>query len=197
MKTIADFNDDADNLKKKTNAVNTYDILMREKRLVKQYFNEMKYYLMTTVFNNETLKENQNYLDVSGRVEKCIYCSPIQIMQKINHGARLFVLEMNNDLNKIVGIGLILNNFVMNKYCVYKNGNYNRFVYRGSAKILREQMTEEELSVMSILDGYCFKGNTHLKRGRGIQLFPVKFLLKHLEDVDILTFIMNMFKRRQ
>lgn len=193
MKTIDDF--DADDLKKKTN--DTYEILMREKRLVKQYFNEMKYYLMTSVFNNNTWEENQNYLDIAGRAEKCIYCSPIQIMKKINHGARLFVLEMNNDLNKIVGIGLILNNFVMNKYCVYKNGNYNRFVYRGSAKILREQMTGDELSVMEILDGCCFKGNTHLKRGRGIQLFPVKFLLKYLDEIDILTFIMNMFKRRQ
>ena len=123
--------------------------------------------------------------------------SPIKIMQKINHGARLFVLEMNNDTNRIMGIGLILNNYAMHKYCVYKNGNYNRFVYRGSTKILREQMTAAELLVMEILDGYCFKGNTHLKRGRGIQLFPVKFLLKHLEDIDILTFIMNMFKSRQ
>ena len=56
----------------------------------------------------------------------------------------VFVLEMNNDKNKIMGIGMVRNHPVLNKYRVYKNNNYNRYVYTGKHYINREAMNPQE-----------------------------------------------------
>ena len=41
----------------------------------------------------------------------------------------MFVLAMDNDTNKIVGIGMVRNHEYINKYTVYQNSNYNIDIY--------------------------------------------------------------------
>ena len=172
------------------------ELLIKEKKLMINYFKKMKYYLMTTRFNNATWKENREYLSMRKK-GMCIYCSPVKIVGKITINSIMFILEMNNDINKIIGIGLVLNNYSHDKYFVYKNGNYNRYVFRGSQRIDRSDMSEDELIIISALDIFCFTSGNHLKRGNGIQLFPIRTLVRCLTEINILEFIMNMFKVRQ
>lgn len=153
-----------------------------------------RFYLASSRFTNDTWKENRDFcLDSNVKIA---YCSPIPISVKIPPNVLVGVLEMNNDTNRIIGIGLIHNKTVP-KTWIYENGNYNSNTYTGKRRIDRNEMTPEEEKIMEILDVYCFKGNGHLKRGKGITSFPVRYLFESFEkNVDILQEIKKMFNSR-
>ena len=103
---------------------------------------------------------------------------------------------MDNDNNKILGIGMVRNKPSPKKHYVYNNGNYNRYVYTGNIRIDRGDMTEEEDTIMRVFDILCFTGNRHMKRGQGLKSFPVDMLYKCSKKIDLVAFIKDMFKRR-
>lgn len=162
---------------------------------VKNYKIQMTRFLLTTRFNNSTFQENVNFRAKNANVG-CIYCSPDMISQSIPLDSILFILEMNNETNKITGIGMVRNRPIINKYYVYQNGNYNRYVYLGKYRIDRDEMTEQEEKIMQIFDILCFKGNRHMKRGQGIKSFPVDILYRFLKTIDLVNFISEMYKRK-
>jgi len=156
----------------------------------------LKHTLATTRFNNSTWEENCK-IRRTNPVAKCIYAAPIQISSRIAPDSNLFVLEMNNDKDKIMGIGLIKNHPVPGKYAVHSVPNYNRFVYIGKWRIDREEMSELELVIMKLLDAICFHGTNHSKRGQGIMAMPIKLQYKsHILGLNLNDFICNMFKSR-
>jgi len=108
----------------------------------------------------------------------------------------MFILEMNNDTNKISGIGMVRNKPQLNKNRVYENGNYNRYSFMGKCRIDREQMTEEEKLILSVFDILCFTGNRHMKRGQGLTSFPIDMLYRCHYKLDLIEFVRNMFKIR-
>jgi hypothetical protein len=111
----------------------------------------------------------------------------------------MFVLEMNNDTNRIIGIGM-LRNIPRKGNIVYEEGNYNRFSYIGKKRIDRSQLDAREEALMNILDEKCFKGKGHLKRGQGLTLFPMAVLYKFENEenpIQIITQIVEMFKKRK
>ena len=74
--------------------------------------------LACTRFNNKTWQEYQDWLNTNQqtyeqiyqRPLKCIYGAPREIShKKIPPQAKILVIEMNNDENKIMGIGEIIN----------------------------------------------------------------------------------------
>ena len=154
-------------------------------------------YLMTTRFSNATFAENQEYLknNANGKM-KCIYCSPQKISKHVPEDALILVLEMNNDANRIVGIGIVRNHPVFGKYPVYSNGNYNRFAFKGQYRIDRTELTEYEEKVFQALDILCFTGSRHSKRGQGLRMFPLDFVNKCKKVIDFVEFISQMFKNR-
>jgi hypothetical protein len=60
-----------------------------------------EHYLITTRYNNKTVDENKRF-----RVEhpeiKCIYSNDT-VISHVSSGSVLFVLEMNNEIDEIVG----------------------------------------------------------------------------------------------
>lgn len=151
-------------------------------------------YLASTRFNTETWKQNQSWRD-SNECIGCVYGSPVRIKDDVPIGANVIVLEMQNDINKIVGIGLIRNNLALDgKYKIYEWGNYNRYTYKGEFRIDRTSCNEEEEKVMAILDQLMFKGSRHLKRGSGITCLPGWIV--HNRHLDFTEKITNMFKER-
>ena len=103
---------------------------------------------------------------------------------------------MNNDTNQIIGVGMVRNHPIVNKYTVYSNGNYNRYVFVGKTRIDRSEMDEEEERIMKVFDILCFTGNKHMKRGQGFRLFPIEMLYRCSKKLDLVQFICEMFKRR-
>ena len=65
------------------------------------------FHLACTRFNNSTYSENMSYREKNNEV--VIYGATLQIRKIYSAGALIFVAEMNNDTNKIEGIGFIKN----------------------------------------------------------------------------------------
>jgi len=170
----------------------------KQKTFVKQvseYRQSLRHFIMTSRFNTQTLHENREFVKRTTTI-KCVYCCPDPIAKNIPLDTILFVLEMNNDANKIVGIGLVKNHAFMHKYNVYSERTYNRYVYYGKNHIARENMTEQEERIMKVFDILCFTGNKHMKRGQGMKSFPVETLYKCKNTLDLVGFIAEMFKTR-
>ena len=62
-------------------------------------------FIMTSRFNNSTWGENCKYRNEQS-IKGCIYGSPELNNKLIPVESILFILEMNNDINKIMGIGI-------------------------------------------------------------------------------------------
>lgn len=165
-----------------------------KKLTLENYIRNQRHYLLTSRFNSDTWEQNKRF-----RLEKkidCIYCSPDPISQRIPIDSVMFILEMNNDSNRIMGIGMVRNRAVVNRHVVYMEGNYNRFNFIGKNRIDRNEMTEKEEEVMKAFDILCFTGNKHMKRGQGLKSFPIEMLFNCSKKLDLVDFIREMFKRR-
>ena len=150
-------------------------------------------FICTTRFNTETLQQNCAWRRRHQKMDECVYGSPIPMKHAVRGSAWMIVLEMLNDANKIVGIGLVKN--IPNlpgvaiphnsgtkggggalKPSVYNCGNYNRFIYQGAYRIdllsNEIELTQEERLVIKMLELALFYGANHSKRGKGICELP-------------------------
>ena len=162
---------------------------------ITEYKKQLRNYLMTSRFNDATWNENTQYRKQNPSVG-CIYCCPDPIAKIIPVESIMFILEMNNDNNKIMGIGMVRNHPIVQKYTVYSDGNYNRYVFIGKNYISRLEMTGEEERIMKLFDVLCFSGNKHMKRGQGLKSFPIDMLYRMSNVLDLVNFIGEMFKHR-
>ena len=66
--------------------------------------------VVSTRFNTETYQENKEYRTKNNMgIFACIYCAPQPMSPKIVPESLVFVIEMNNTINQVEGIGLIQN----------------------------------------------------------------------------------------
>jgi hypothetical protein len=149
--------------------------------------------VVTVRYNNETWEANKNYRERKGI--SCIYASPCKIAENIDLNSPVFVIEMNNSINKIIGIGLIKNKFVTDKvYKIQQDSNYNRYIYLGEYHISREIIDDYNPLLVYVLDEILFKGYTHSKRGSGMTKIPEKVLKSEVcNEIDIKKEIRNIF----
>ena len=124
--------------------------------------------LACTRFSASTWEENQSYRE-RNHIRGCIYGTPRQIKSSCATNSRLFVLEMDNTNNKVLGIGLIRNTPLLDSvHRIYAEGNYNRYAYRGKYRIDRSAMTLREQRMLGVFDTLLFKGRKHCKFAQGI-----------------------------
>jgi len=131
------------------------------------------FYIASTRFNTDTYNENILYRKKSEI--PVIYGTSIRIHEKYDVGALMFVIEMNNDDNRIEGIGLIRNTMVYDKkHDIYNNSDYNRYLYKGDYWISRDIILEKDAEIVEICDTVLFKGKSHLKRVSGISVLTTQ-----------------------
>lgn len=149
--------------------------------------------LVTTRYNNKTWNEAITYRNRK-KIE-CVYGPPCRLSPSIDLNSPVFVIEMNNDINEIMGIGLIKNKIATDKiYKIYEDTNFNRYIYMGDYHISRELLEDYNPELVYILDEILFKGYTHSKRGSGLTKIPEKVLkLEICESVDIKKEIRKIF----
>ena len=136
------------------------------------------FYLASTRFNDITWEENRKYREECIN-RSAIYGTTIKIHEKYPLRSSIFVVEMNNDRNQIMGIGLIRNSLILDKkYCIYKDQNYNRYIYKGEYWVSREQIERYDTELVEILENMLFKGKSHLKRQSGISIITPKLFTK-------------------
>ena len=133
-------------------------------------------YLTATRFNNDTWDQNCLYREKKN-IKGCIYGVPKRISEDTILNSEIIVIEMNNDRNHIMGIGIVRNYLRMDKHFrVYSDGNYNRFTYQSNIRIDRDDFTEKEMILIEAIEQLVFYGSTHIKRGQGISKIPDKLL---------------------
>lgn len=145
-------------------------------------------------FTDATWNENELYRSRS-EFTGCIYGAPQQMSPKIDAKSLVFVVEMNNSQNKIMGIGLVRNLYVSKKtYKIYDNGNFNRYIFVGKYRVDRADLST---GLLQKLDYILFKERTHLKRGAGITIIPDK-LFRHeiCCECDIKQEIVDAFLKK-
>ena len=136
---------------------------------------EERFYIGTTRFTNDTYKENSEWRE---RFEwkGCIYGCNKKMPLTVPHLSLVYVIEMNNDTNKIMGIGLV-RNYINLKYevCIYKRrwkgNNYNRYIYNSAHRKDRSEINKKLLCALELI---VFKGYGHFKRHQGITTIPWK-----------------------
>ena len=129
------------------------------------------YTVCITRYNNQTWRERTEWLAANPEY-RCIYKSPVAIKSDIPYESPLFVIEMNNDTNRIMGIGRIVNEIRADRsYRIYADQNYNRYTYLGRqrADIMQTKM---DARVIEALERLLFYGARHAKRGQGIHELP-------------------------
>ena len=127
-----------------------------------------------TRYHNETWAERTAWLAANPDYA-CIYKSPVPIKCDIPYEAPLFVLEMNNDTNQIMGVGRIVNEIRADRsYSIYADHNYNRYTYLGRQRLDRADIVQrkENVRVIETLERMLFYGARHAKRGQGIHELP-------------------------
>ena len=154
-----------------------------------------RHYLMTSRFNNKSFREMREYC-CDSKSAKVVYGSPKEISMYVPRDAIMFILEMNNDENRIMGVGLVKNNPYPNKHVIYEDGNWNRYNFVGKHRIDRNELKEDEEWIFKALDIICFTGCRHQKRNQGITIFPPDMLERCKKRLDLVLFIVNMFKIR-
>ena len=73
----------------------------------------------------------------------------MKMKEDIPIGCAVVILEMNNEQNKIMGLGLVENKLALDtRYNIYKWGNYNRFTYKGKHRKQRHIETNQNMEHM-------------------------------------------------
>jgi hypothetical protein len=149
-----------------------------------------------TRYNDKTWAERTAWLAANPEYT-CIYKSPVAIKPDIPYEAPLFVIEMNNDTNRIMGIGRIINEIRADRnYRVYTDQNYNRYTYLGRQRVDRAdivQSTQAAAATIETLERLLFYGALHSKRGQGIHELPAH--IRNYPDAlsTLLLFISRQF----
>jgi hypothetical protein len=147
--------------------------------------------IFVTRFNTETFKEYSTWRE-KNQYMTCIYNSPMKITDKLYLNELVFVLEMNNSENKIVGIGRLKNRIILDKkYNIYSDNNYNRYTYIGAYRLLRKDLSNDEKKILRILDTLLFTGSRHMKRGHGIQ--SISPWIEYNRYINFVEFLTNLF----
>jgi hypothetical protein len=98
---------------------------------------------------------------------------------------------MHNDENKIKAIGIITKELIRDKcYRIYKDGNYNRYVYKGRYRLDVEKLSKENKNIIEKFNMLIFKTKKHIKRGQGITEIP-KWMMNELE-IDCTAFCLDL-----
>jgi hypothetical protein len=127
--------------------------------------------LATTRYSHKTFAEGRAYSDA--RNTPAEYGAPDPIRAVHSRSAQFLVIEMNNESNRVEGVGLIRNQH-RGRHRVHSNPMYNRYVYRASRRLSRAEIDDEPM--FCFLDEVLFRGKGHLKRLTGISALSPKFL---------------------
>ena len=151
-------------------------------------------WILTTRFNKATWQENMTFR--KKHEIACLYGVSCPITVKISLGDWCCVLEMNNELNKLEGIGLIRNMLKRDIYYkVYEERNFDRYTYVGKYHLSRETLMKENPLLLELMETMVFKGKSHLKRGSGMTMLTDKIMQRYQTSLEYLSReIKTMFK---
>ena len=144
-----------------------------------QLYNKRPFHIGTTRFTNKTYKENLSWKKKKNW-RGCIYGFDKKIPTCVNNNDYVFIIEMNNEENKIMGIGLIKNIYIpSNRSRIYESHSWNRYVYKSEYHISRNDIlvTERNKIAIKFLEQLLFYGSKHFKRSQGCSILSFNRIL--------------------
>ena len=158
--------------------------------------------IYTTRFTTDTYFQNQRFKDRLGW-NGSLYSTMLTFPQN-TPDKMIFILDMNNTTNKVVGIGLVLNKLSKDQSLdIYDNPSFNNYVYKTKYYIQLIDISQRgkyhdfvEKSwgdyIEKEFEACLFYGKGHLKRGGSFMCFPRKLLQeKHIIFIITLFVIFN------
>ena len=164
------------------------------------------YDIYTTRFTSDTYYQNVRFkqnIQWNGSLYSTMLKFPVNTPDKV-----LFILDMNNTTNKIVGIGLMRNILAKDQSVnIYSNPSFNNYIYKStyyislaeiydfennddisdsdsgseSNKETKAEHNEWSKYIEDEFEAKLFYGKSHSKRGGSFMVFPKKFKQrKHL-----------------
>jgi hypothetical protein len=140
-----------------------------------------RFWIGTTRFNNKTFNENKDWR-AKHNWKGCIYGVDKYMSthpKASPPNGLIYVLEMNNETNKIMGIGIVRNKINHDDKALinFTDRHYNKYIYHSKYRIDSSEFTELQKKYIDILEIILFKGQDHFKRGNGITILKWKSLL--------------------
>ena len=136
---------------------------------------EHDFFIGSVRFNNKTYLENIKWKQRKQH-QGCAYGLDKPLSIKIPSKKYIYIIEMNNDINKIMGIGKIKNEVVYsNRSRMYDDDRLNNFIYKSPDFISRNDIIkskEKANIVLRFLENILFYGYKHFKRGQGCVIIP-------------------------
>ena len=155
-------------------------------------YDHRTYYIGTARFNHLTYQENEEFRRINC-IDGCIYGFPIPIHEDIPQKATVFIIEMLNQDNGgyITGIGCIQNKCNWKeRYPIYSNREYNRSIYKGDFLLKREDMNDEQITLIKRLDWLLFHGKSHMKRSTCVCMISTDIL----DRVDLKDMLVDIIR---
>ena len=160
--------------------------------------------LKTTRYNSDTWL-NKKWREKYKLDKSYYYSCHLPISDKIPMGSTLYILEMHNTLNKIMGMGVVILQPQDNKYYkIYDNDTFNRYHYHSNLYINRDTLSKDTIlmengiwiSILELLELICFKGKRHSKRHMNIARIPMIYFQGSIMNKVILL-LNNMVKEKK
>jgi hypothetical protein len=159
--------------------------------------------ITTTRYSSFTYMENYRK-KASMSFDGALYSSTLRLPVNAPDNKFLFVMDMNNTINKIMGIGIILNVLAKDQTLnIYDNPMFNNYVYKSNFYIPIIDINNNnryfdyvESSwrdfIENEFESVIFYGKGHLKRGGSFTRFPIKRLrYRHLMFLLTLFILRN------
>ena len=167
---------------------------------------ERVYDIYTTRFTSDTYHQNmrcKQNMNWAGALYSTMLPFPANTPDKL-----LFILDMNNTTNKIVGIGLVRNSLAKDQSLnIYSNPSFNNYIYKSTYYISightysgdgdGDEGGDDDDSgwkkfIEDEFEAKLFYGKSHSKRGGSFMIFPNKFKQrKHLLFLISLFVLIN------
>ena len=130
----------------------------------------IEFYIGTIKYNKYCrVDEVQRWKDMK-KWEGCVYSVPKPIAKCIRKRKYIFVIEMNNNTNKIEGIGFIRNIDNLGRNTgIHHDMKYNLYNYNSSFHVgFKDMCKKDNGNYIEFLTRLLFYGRSHYKRGPGI-----------------------------
>lgn len=150
-------------------------------------------YVVAARFSQETWREHCAYRTRKGLVG-CVYGTPLPMANTISYRAPVFVLEMNFNEHKIMGVGLVTNDYLVGIHYIYKDTQYNVCAYEGKYRVDREDMTEKEEELMKVFDDLLFWKCKIWRTRNGLTQIPK--WVRELPNLNYEKILRDMFVNR-
>lgn len=150
-------------------------------------------YVVAARFSAQTWEEHCAYRERK-KLVGCVYGSPLPMAESIPYRAPVFVLEMNFQQHRIMGIGLLSNDCLVGIHHIYKDTQYNVCAYEGNYRVDREEMTREEQEIMEVFDDALFWKSKIWRTRNGLTQIPK--WVRDLPDFNYKDVLRDMFVSR-